>query len=179
MEPNTWRAKAFAFTEDEYNRAVDVPYKGYGGRLRDIQSILTALGRDFQLVTVGLTATSMQVANTVAPPERSLRYDASVLKYAQFFIGAEGGLANVAAGVGCRTVLTSDFVHQLYGPKGCLKRIPEPKLGPRYYFPDEGHIDLNPYLTDTEVLAEYQAVLSGKKTAADYHYEWMETHATV
>ena len=60
-------------------------------------------------------------------------------------------LSNLAAGVGTKTIITGDFVHQLYGPNGVLRKIEEPKLGPKYYFPESGHVTLNPFLTDDEV----------------------------
>lgn len=175
MEPDSWQQKAFGFTPEEYDKAVNIPYLGYGGRLRNINNILTELNKEFQLIQVGLNIQSMAAAKAPTGKYHGLAWDASVIKAADYFIGAEGGLANVAAGVGTKTALTSEFVWQLYGPKGVIRPIPEPKLGPRYYFPDAGHIDLNPYYTDDEVLTEYRNILSGKKTAKDYTYGWITT----
>jgi hypothetical protein len=46
----------------------------------------------------------------------------------------------------------------------------EPKLGPRYYFPDVPHVDVNPYLTDKEtgdemnkcIKEDYSSVSTGR-----------------
>ena len=169
MHPNSWTEKAFLFTQEQYDAAVNIPYKGYGGALRNIQMIVDELAKFHRLVYVGGSSNqSSQYANS----PMTLMRDASIIKHAQFFIGAEGGLANVAAGVGTKTALTSDYVHQLYGYKGCIQPFPEPKLGPRYYFPEAGHIDLNPYLTDAEVLSEYMHILCGEKHAENYSYDW-------
>jgi hypothetical protein len=149
MNPESWRLKAFQFTKEEYEQGVNVPYLGYGGRLRDINKIISGLPYMGTFVGTLPNVNQFQM-NT----DTLLDLQASVIKQCDFFIGAEGGLANIAAGVGTRTILTSDYVHQLYGWNGCIQKVPEPKLGPRYYFPNDGHIDLDPYLTDEEVTSE-------------------------
>lgn len=172
MNVLSWKEKAFCFTEEEYWRGVNVPYLGYGGRLRNVHWIVEELKKDFTLVEVGVKEKSLQTAKEGAT--RTLDFDFSVLKQAKWFIGAEGGLANFACGVGTQTILTSEFVWQLYGANGLFKQLAEPQLGPRYYFPNQNHIYLNPYLTDKEILAEYQTVLSGKKSAKEFTYEWYD-----
>jgi hypothetical protein len=82
---------------------------------------------------------------------RTLSEDASILKYCDYFIGTEGGLANLAAGVGCKTILTYEFVWQCYGPRGTVRPFQTgPQLGPVYYF-SEGHQYLPLYKTDLEI----------------------------
>lgn len=149
---NNWQPKTFLFTKEQYEAGIDVPNKGYGGSWRNTNYIVDRLKEHFAIVEVGAPAnvTQFQTATHKIPTVRSLLEEASILKYCDFFVGAEGGLANLASGVGCKTILTSDFVHQLYGWNGVIRKIPEPKLGPRFYFPS-GHIDLDPYLTDKEV----------------------------
>jgi hypothetical protein len=151
---DNWQPKAFGFTREEYNAGVNVPYLGYGGRLRNIPMIVSALQERFVTIMVGAPegVTQFDTASGKYHAQRSLLEEASVLRQCDYFVGAEGGLANIAAGVGCKTILTSDFVWQLYGANGVIRKIDEPKLGPRYYFPS-GHIDLDPYLTDDEVAA--------------------------
>jgi hypothetical protein len=94
---------------------------------------------------------------------KSLPFEAALIKHCDAFIGTEGGLANLAAGVGCRTILTGDFVHQLYGPNGCIKKIANPQLGPDKYFPKVGHLMINPYYTDKQVAETIiESVKNGK-----------------
>jgi hypothetical protein len=156
-----WEPKTFRFTKEQYERGIDVPNKGYGGSWRNTAFIIDRIKERFPNIEVGAPSnvTQFQTATALPTTTRSLLEEASILKHCDFFIGAEGGLANLAAGVGCKTILTSDFVHQLYGWNGVIRKIPEPKLGPRYYFTD-GHIDLDPYLTDEEVVQEIITIIT-------------------
>ena len=148
---SNWEERSFLFTEEDYKRGVDVPNLGYGGKHRDINSILVDLSKDDRLVLVpigmpsGYNVREADFSNTA---EYSMQ--ASFVKCCDYFIGAEGGLCNLAAGVGTTTIITGDFVHQLYGWNGVLRKIEEPKLGPVWYFQDK-HYELDPYLTDKEV----------------------------
>jgi len=49
-----WKERTFGFTEEEYERGIDVPPLGYGGRRRDIDKILRILNQKVMLVPVGL-----------------------------------------------------------------------------------------------------------------------------
>ena len=151
----------------------------------DIFTILNRLRDEgIELIQVGLKAgmKSLQATQNLDPRNHkegdaygcfhSIVWDAAVIQNADYFIGAEGGLANVAAAVHTKTVLTSEFVHQLYGWNGVIKKIENPKLGPRFYWPEDGHIDLSPYLTDDDVVKEMLAVFRGEKTAGEYDYAW-------
>ena len=68
-------------------------------------------------------------------------------------------MINLAAGVGTKTIITGDFVHQLYGPNGVIKKIKNPKLGPEFYFPNSGHVSLDPYLLDEEVIEQMRKLI--------------------
>ena len=183
MQLRSWTDKSYGFSVEDYKRGIDVPMKGYGGRLREVPRIVDELAEEFTLIEVGLIpeASTTVVSRTWGTgPDifRSLSWDASVIKNAEFFIGAEGGLANVAAGVRTQTVLTGDFVHQLYGFNGVIRRKSNitgsgsPQLGPRFYWPEDGHVDLNPYLTDDEVIEEMTELFRGNKSCKEYTYEW-------
>ena len=173
MNVGSWMEKAFDFTEEEYVRGKDVPYLGYGGQLRDIPNIIDEL-RDagFIMVEVGLKKDIRSLGITHKSKHRTLAWDAAVIENAEFFIGAEGGLANIAAAVHTPTVLTADFVHQLYGWRGVIKQIDNPQLGPRFYWPEDGHIDLNPYWDDEKVIYEMIATFRGLRSAKDFDYGW-------
>ena len=150
---SNWEERSFLFTEDEYNRGINVPNLGYGGKRRNIQFIINELSKcdDIILIEVGKPNGYKQwEADIQSVSEYTLT--ASIIKNCDYFIGAEGGLCNLAAGVGTKTIITGDFVHQLYGPNGVLEKNEEPKLGPKYYFKNQKHVTLNPYLTDCEVI---------------------------
>lgn len=150
---SNWEERSFLFTEEEYKRGIDVPNLGYGGKRRNISYIINELEKNDNifLIEVGKpNGTNQLNTNIFTVSEYSLT--ASIIKNCDYFIGAEGGLANLASGVGTKTILTSDFVHQLYGWNGVIEKNQEPKLGPTYYF--EGHTNLDPYLTDEQVVEQ-------------------------
>jgi len=150
---SNWEERSFIFTKEQYIRGINVPNLGYGGKHRNINYIIKLLSKHFTLVEVGFPPNTHQIATIDIPnhDQKSILFECSIIKYCDAFVGAEGGLCNLAAGVGTKTIITGDFVHQLYGWNGVIKKIKEPKLGPKYYFPNAGHIELNPYLTDNEV----------------------------
>ena len=148
-----WESKTYLFTKEEYDIGIDVPNFGYGGRHRNVELIVDRLKEKFNILFIGVNPDVSQYQTQFIPdgsPE-SILFQCSLIKHCDAFIGTEGGLCNLAAGVGTKTIITGDFVHQLYGPNGVIKKIEEPKLGPKYYFPDAGHVTLDPFLTDEEV----------------------------
>jgi hypothetical protein len=152
---SNWEERSFLFTEEEYIRGIDIPNLGYGGKRRDIGFILSELEKreDILLIEVGkppgIDQRSFDLGTVT---EYSLT--ASIIKNCDYFIGGEGGLANLAAGVGTKTIITGDFILQLYGWNGVVQRRKEPKTEPRYYFEGNNHITLNPYYTDAQVVEQ-------------------------
>ncbi len=158
-----WEERSFLFTKEEYERGIDVPYLGYGGKHRNIEFIISELSKNENLILVpvgmppGYNVREADFSNTA---EYSMQ--ASFIKNCDYFIGAEGGLCNLAAGVGTKTIITGDFVHQLYGWNGVLRKIKEPKLGPIHYF-NSSHYELDPYLTDIDVINNINQIILNKK----------------
>lgn len=167
---NNWEPKAFLFTEEEYRIGNNIPYKGYGGKLRNIQYIIDSLQHHVSLIGVG-AGPGISQFNTAydIPGVTSFVEEASILKYCDYFVGPEGGLANLAAGVGTKTIIGSEFVAQLYGPNGCIRKIDVPMLGPHQFFKDVKHSFLNPYLTDQQFIDTVLSVIQN-----DLHiiYDW-------
>jgi hypothetical protein len=154
-----WVEKTFGFTEEEYQRGVDVPNLGYGGRRRDVDFILQELDKldSIYLIPVGMLAGYDQ-KEIALDSVSNYTLTASMIKACDWFIGAEGGLANLAAGIGTRTAITGDYVYQLYGWNGVIEKNQEPKLGPKYYF-EKGHYTLDPYLTDEQVVEQIKKLI--------------------
>lgn len=142
--------RAFEFTEEEYEKAVDVPFKGYGGRLRDVDYMISELSRWFHVVEVGAKH-SKQTDLVPRGDDLTLEQTAAIMAASDMYFGIEGGLINIAAGVGTPTIMLPEFIHQLYGPKGVIRQIKEPKLGPQYYF-EEGHHVLPLYKNTDELV---------------------------
>ena len=74
------------------------------------------------------------------------------MKSCNLVIGQEGGLTNLAAGVGTKTLITTDFMNYLYGPHGRMKRFNEVKLGPNNLCPNKVHVHANPYISDKDLV---------------------------
>ena len=147
-----WEEKSFGYTEEEYKRGVDVPNLGYGGRRRDINFLVSELSKRYLLIKVGFDPGVTQ--NQIGLLTTGIyTHTAAILSQCDYMIGGESGLINLAAGVGTKTIITGDYVHQLYGWNGVIRKLKEPKLGPEFYF-EEGHVSLNPYLTDKEVVEQ-------------------------
>ena len=147
-----WEEKSFGYTEEEYKRGVDVPNLGYGGRRRDINFLVSELSKRYLLIKVGFDPGITQ--NQIGLLTTGIyTHTAAILSQCDYMIGGESGLINLAAGVGTKTIITGDYVHQLYGWNGVIRKSKEPKLGPEFYF-EEGHVSLNPYLTDKEVVEQ-------------------------
>ena len=151
-----WEERSFLFTEEQYKAGVDVPNLGYGGSWRATAWIVNQLSEHFNILQLGVHNGTPQYKTVSIGDDspKSILFETSIMKYCDAFVGAEGGLCNLAAGVGTKTIITGDFIHQLYGWNGVLRQIKEPKLGPKYYFEDAGHITLDPYLTDKEVVEQ-------------------------
>lgn len=157
---NNWKEKTFTFTEEQYKAGIDVPNLGYGGAHRDTDKIISVLSDYFTILTVGVDGSNQhQTINTDDYDSKSILFEASIMKYCNAFVGAEGGLCNLAAGVGTSTIITGDFIHQLYGWNGVIKKINEPKLGPENYFKDGKHKTLDPYLSDEQVVEQIKLIL--------------------
>jgi hypothetical protein len=155
--PQNWEERTFLFTEEEYKRGIDVPNLGYGGAHRNTDWIILELQKRLgdKVVFIPIGKPNGYVSNMIDQNSVSeYTFTASLLKNCNWFIGAEGGLANLAAGVGTGTIITGDFIHQLYGWNGVIEKCQEPKLGPKYYFNNENHTTLDPYLTDEQVVTE-------------------------
>lgn len=155
-----WQPKTYLFTPEQYEAGIDVPNFGYGGAHRDIQYIVDELQKYFTLYPIGVgDANQQQTIHLPDDDQKSLLFEASVMKYCDAFVGTDGGLATIAAGVGTKTIITGDFNLQLYGWNGVLKKIKQPRLGPREYFGDP-HVVLDPYLADKEVANQIIKLLS-------------------
>ena len=152
-----WEEKSFRYTEEEYKRGVDVPNLGYGGKRRDINFLISELSRRYLLIKVGFDPGVSQ--NQIGLLTTGIfTYTAAILSQCDYMVGGESGLINLAAGVGTKTIITGDYVHQLYGWNGVIRKLKEPKLGPEFYF-ESGHVSLNPYLTDEEVVEQIKNII--------------------
>lgn len=146
-----WMEKTYKFTKEQYAAGIDVPNLGYGGEHRNIQYILENLIPHLTIVGIGKPA-GYNVRIESEGDDYALT--ASILKHCDAFIGTDGGLATLSYGVGTRTILTGDFNLQLYGWNGVLEKNRVPQLGPHLYGGEVQHVELDPFLTDEEVVKQ-------------------------
>ncbi len=117
---------------------------------RDINSILHKLEPHMTLIQAGFPEEFHQ-RSAVAHNAESYAQTASIIKNADFMIGAEGGLTNLASAVGTRCIITTDHHWAMFGPNGIMSQEETLAMGPATYYPNGGHTHLSPYLTDDEV----------------------------
>jgi hypothetical protein len=151
-----WESKTYSFTESQYEAGIDVPNLGYGGKHRNINYIVSELEKLYNVIYVGYPQEYNQLVTSKIEDDnqKSILFECSIMKFCDAFIGTEGGLCNLAAGVKTKTIITGDFVHQLYGWNGVLKKLKNPKLGPVHYFLKSEHVELNPYISDEDILEQ-------------------------
>lgn len=148
-----WKAKAYNTTEEMINR-------GVGGPHRNIDWILDQLRPYCMLFPIGLPD-GVKQQDAVANSAETYALTASLVKFCDMYIGCEGGLSNLAAGVGTKCAITTDFIFQLYGPKGLFRPCANPLMGPATYYPNRGHIHLRPWISDEEVAQHLIEAING------------------
>jgi len=156
-----WKNSSIKYTEEEYDRGlrnVDSILTHTHNTTRDIEYILKELGKEFILIPLGFDAGVSQYHGSL---DATANYtnQASIIKYCDIVIGQEGGITNLAAGVGTRCIITTDFMHALYGPKGIMRQLVEVKLGPKNLFPNSKHIHLSPFVSDEEIVEAIRQLL--------------------
>ena len=45
-------------------------------------------------------------------------FTASLIKNCDYVIGAEGCITNISSALGTPTIITTDYIHQMFGPRG-------------------------------------------------------------
>lgn len=146
------------YTLDEYDKNVQKQYLslpnkpiiGVGltwkttsrGGFYDPNPLIEELSKDFNIIPIGKphNMTQKSIA-TSEPSEQTYAFQASLCKYLDVMIGSEGGLTNLASGVGTKVIYTTDFIYDLAGPNGSHYQIKNPLsiLGPKSHFPDVDH----------------------------------------
>lgn len=138
-----WRARAYQTTEEMINR-------GVGGPHRNTEWIVDQLRKHFIMVPMGLPE-GVKQTDKKAGDYAGYSLMASLIKHCDFMVGPEGGLTNLSCALHTPTIITTCFIQQLYGPKGLFRPCSDPKMGPLVYYPNGGHIHLDPWITDEEV----------------------------
>jgi ADP-heptose:LPS heptosyltransferase len=151
---SNWKNLTIQYTEEAYNlglKNVSDIMTHSQSNTRDIDYILQELNKDFILIPLGYDHSVTQY-HTALDSTSTYTNTASIIKNCDLVIGQEGGMTNLAAGLGIRCIITTDFMHALYGPNGIMKKFKEVKLGPKNMFPFKNHIHLDPFIKDDEIV---------------------------
>lgn len=149
-----WRQSTIRYNEEEYNsglKNISNIMSHSQTNTRDIDFIIDELSEHFVLIPLGYDHGTTQYY-TGLDSTSTYTNTASVIKHCDLVIGQEGGMTNLAAGVGTRCIITTDFMHALYGPNGIMKKYKEVKLGPKNLFPKENHIHISPFASDKDII---------------------------
>ena len=165
-----WIERVYQFTKEEYWRGIDVPYKGYGGRIPDLNKIIVELNKKYNMIYVGGEPGVSQFDSKLASA-KSYYETAKTIASCDYMLGSESGLTNLAAGLNTRCIITTCFIAQLYGPNGLMKKIQNPQMGPAVYFPNAGHSHLNPFLTENEIIDSIIDIIDNNRPTV---YDWNE-----
>lgn len=155
-----WKQSTVKYTIDEYMSGIQFPnvLAHAHSNTRDIDYIINKLKEKYILIPLGFDHQVSQY--DIGLESCSLySYTASVIKFCDLVIGQEGGMTNLAAGIGTKTMITTDFMNYLYGKYGRMKQYDEIKLGPANICPNGNHIHLAPYVSDEEIVKSiYEAL---------------------
>lgn len=155
--PYNWDVKAFRYTEEEYEQGKYLAPNNHNIPKRDIKKVIESLSQYHYIIFGGLPHGKPQ--NGVESLQKSLLLEASVIKHCDWYVGPEGGLVNIAGGVGTRTIINWDWVHYLYGHNGLIKQCDPPMLGPANMFGPEGNWVIDPYVTDEELFQNIFSII--------------------
>jgi hypothetical protein len=156
-----WNSNTVRYTKEEYLQGLLNPQLVLAHthtNTRDTDYIINQLSKEFLMIPLGY---SKEVTQYHGALETVADYtnQASIIKCCDLVIGQEGGMTNLAAGVGTRCAITTDFMNALYGPKGIMRQLNSIQLGPKNLFPNRDHIHFDPYSTDEEILNIIKSIL--------------------
>lgn len=118
---------------------------------RDVEELEEELGGyAFSIIKIGSTISQHEGANQV---DKYLEM-AQLMQVCDFVVGAEGGLLNLAAGLGVPTICATDFSYALFGPNGKLYQYDDylKRITPSAFF-DRVHTNLDHRLTNNYEIA--------------------------
>jgi hypothetical protein len=148
-----WKNSTIRYSEEEFVNGIQFQnlLQHTHTNTRNIDYILSELSKKYIIVPLGFDQSVSQY-DLGLESCALYSYTASLIKNCDIVIGQEGGLTNLAAGIGTKCIITTDFMNYLYGKYGRMKRCDIVNLGPNNICPDKGHIHTSPYISDEELL---------------------------
>lgn len=153
-----WDFKSKLYTKDEYET------RRWSGQHRNIPHIVSRVEAYATMLPIGFPEHIHQ-RHVVAHNAELYAQAASMIKFSDLFVGAEGGLSNLACAVGTKVVMTTDHNWLMFGPRGIMAQYEYLEMGPATYYPNGGHVHLSPYLTDDEVADQIIEIITQNEKA--------------
>lgn len=147
-----WEWKAYQCTKELLEKGIGAPH-------RNITAIIEDLSQDCLMVPLGFDRNVSQYDKEAFNPE-SYNLTASLIKKCDWVIGSEGGITNLAAAVGTKTIITTDFIMQNYGPNGRVSQNLFPQMGPSIYYPNAGHRTLDECIPDNDIAKAIREIIN-------------------
>lgn len=148
-----WEWRSYACTPETLAQGIGAPH-------RNMARILSELRNEYFMIRCGFDRT-VNNFNPSAADAVGYAKTASIIKASEYFLGAEGGLQNLAASVGTKTIYTTDFIHQNYGINGRIRKCDPPQMGSCVYFPSAGHTALDPCIKDEDITSTIKGIING------------------
>ena len=149
-------------TNGKLNIGICLTWKTDKGALYNTDNLIKELSLDYNIFPIGLPPEiGQRQSGREKDSEVLYATNASYCKYLDLVIGSEGGMTNLAAGVGGRVLYTTDFTEWLAGPNGAYKhQTPTEILGPLAYFPNANHILLKSDISPDMYISKIKVQLS-------------------
>lgn len=138
-----WSKRRWFFTKEQFSNG-DLDRQG------ETESIIKALddSNKFNLIKISdynAASRSRDVRGCDLDYDR-FAFLASLIKISDLYIGAEGGISNLASGVGTKCIITTCHLHKWMK----INNYGYVPAGPENFFPNSGHLNANPYTTNEE-----------------------------
>lgn len=147
-----WEWKAYQCTKELLEKGIGAPH-------RNIPPIIADLEKDFTMIALGFDRNVSQYDKEAFDSEY-YNLTASIIKGCDWVIGSEGGITNLAAAVGTKTIITTDFIMQNYGPNGRVSQNLFPQMGPSIYYPNAGHRTLDACIRDEDIAQAIREIVN-------------------
>lgn len=121
----------------------DIYKRAYGRNIQELTNLLSSIA---QITWVGLDPNS----NSKKGKNKDLVSDAAKIYQSDLFIGPEGGLLWLAAGLGKTCIYFSEHIEEIC--KNIQKGNPRTTLGSKNHFPHFSHTSIPAYCSNGEVM---------------------------
>lgn len=128
----------------------DIHKRAFG---RDVDRLVTMIEKIAEIRWVGLDPK----LHSKHGRRRSIEHDASIIHNSDVFLGPEGGMLWLAAGIGTNCMYLTENIARLEAEHPTIWQC----LGSRCHFPDAGHTALPPGCSNERVVEELSARVAG------------------